>query len=52
MLALIDSRDSESIVALETSDLRNVRLYERHGFVVTATTAIEGGPTVYSMRRG
>ena len=52
MLALIDSRDSESIVALETSDLRNVRLYERHGFVVTATTAIEDGPTVYSMRRG
>lgn len=51
-LALIDERDPGNTVALETSDLRNVRLYERHGFSVTATTAIIDGPTVYSMRRG
>lgn len=38
-------------VALETSDERNVRLYERSGFVVTAVTSIEQGPLVYSMLR-
>ncbi len=51
-LTLIDERDPGNTVALETSDLRNVRLYERHGFSVTATPAIIDGPTVYSMRRG
>lgn len=38
-------------IALETSDPRNVRLYARHGFEVTATTAIPSGPTVFSMLR-
>jgi ribosomal protein S18 acetylase RimI-like enzyme len=38
-------------VALETSDERNVRLYQRAGFNVTATTLVEDGPTVYSMLR-
>ena len=38
-------------VALETSDERNVRLYERAGFEVTAITRIEQGPVVYSMLR-
>lgn len=38
-------------VGLETSDERNVQLYERHGFTITATTRIPGGPAVYSMRR-
>jgi ribosomal protein S18 acetylase RimI-like enzyme len=36
-------------VALETSDDRNVRLYERMGFTVTATTVIPDGPVVHSM---
>lgn len=36
-------------VALETSSDSNVRLYERCGFVVAATTRIDGGPTVHSM---
>jgi ribosomal protein S18 acetylase RimI-like enzyme len=36
-------------VALETSDDRNVRLYERLGFAVTATTVIPDGPVVHSM---
>ncbi|MFA4927485.1 MAG: GNAT family N-acetyltransferase [Patulibacter sp.] len=37
---------------LETSDPRNVRLYERLGFGVVARTEIsEGGPTVWTMHR-
>lgn len=36
-------------VALETSDDRNVRLYERLGFSVTATTVVADGPVVHSM---
>ncbi|NYI75951.1 GNAT family N-acetyltransferase [Nocardioides panzhihuensis] len=36
-------------VALETSDERNVRLYERAGFSVCATTRVDDGPMVYSM---
>ncbi|GAA1233427.1 GNAT family N-acetyltransferase [Janibacter melonis] len=40
-----------SSVALETSDARNVRLYERHGFVVTGSTEIPDGPVVWSMCR-
>lgn len=39
-------------VALETSDPRNVTLYSRHGFDVSATTRIPGGPVVHSMARG
>ncbi|OBF30135.1 GNAT family N-acetyltransferase [Mycobacterium sp. ACS4331] len=41
--------DPAAGVALETSDERNVRLYERAGFAVTATTSIPDGPMVYSM---
>lgn len=36
-------------VALETSDERNVRLYERLGFAVTARTELADGPVVWSM---
>ncbi|RLV57297.1 GNAT family N-acetyltransferase [Aeromicrobium phragmitis] len=36
---------------LETSDPRNVTLYERHGFVTSAVTTIQDGPTVWSMER-
>ncbi|MET0822442.1 MAG: GNAT family N-acetyltransferase [Aeromicrobium sp.] len=49
-LAAIDERGEP--VALETSDERNVRLYERLGFGVDATTTIPDGPVVYSMSRG
>lgn len=48
--------DREAVVTLETSDERNVALYERHGFVVFARTVIDTGPVVFSMegkaRRG
>ncbi|MGB3485660.1 MAG: GNAT family N-acetyltransferase [Mycobacterium sp.] len=51
-LAAVDQCHSgDTGVALETSDERNVRLYERSGFRVTATTLIDQGPTVYSMLR-
>ncbi|WP_461169897.1 GNAT family N-acetyltransferase [Arthrobacter sp. Z1-15] len=43
--------DGIGSVGLETSDERNVQLYERHGFTITATTQISGGPSVYSMCR-
>lgn len=36
-------------VALDTSDPRNVRLYERHGFGVTAHTDSGDGPPVWKM---
>ncbi|MEG2422115.1 MULTISPECIES: GNAT family N-acetyltransferase [Micrococcaceae] len=36
-------------VSLETSNERNVRLYERHGFEVLHRTAIAEGPVVYTM---
>ncbi len=48
-LKLID-REANAVV-LETSDERNVRLYGRLGFLVTDTTVIPEGPTVYSMSR-
>ncbi|RBP66204.1 acetyltransferase (GNAT) family protein [Brevibacterium sanguinis] len=48
-LALIDDRGDS--IALETSDERNVRLYERLGFATAATTAIADGPFVWSMSR-
>lgn len=38
-------------VSLETSDPRNVALYERHGFDLTATTHIPDGPVVHWMVR-
>lgn len=37
--------------SLETSDLRNVALYSRNGFIASATTEIPNGPIVYSMHR-
>lgn len=43
---------STGLVALETSDQRNVRLYERLGFATLATTEIRDGPVVHSMVRG
>ncbi len=43
-------REARTVV-LETSDERNVRLYGRLGFLVTDTTMIPEGPTVYSMSR-
>ena len=48
-LAMIDRRGAP--VALETSDARNVRLYQRLGFTTVATTTIPDGPVVYSMSR-
>lgn len=38
-----------SVVALETSDERNVRLYQRHEFEIYATAQVPGGPIVHSM---
>lgn len=49
-LALLDERAGAG-VHLETSDPRNVSLYERHGFVTSAVTEIPDGPTVWSMDR-
>lgn len=50
-LALVAKRAAGAAVSLETSDPRNVRLYERHGFAVTAHTAVPDGPDVFSMLR-
>lgn len=36
-------------IELETSDPRNVRLYERHGFTVTSSTERPGAPPVWHM---
>ncbi|WP_255310699.1 GNAT family N-acetyltransferase [Streptomyces viridosporus] len=44
------SRRGAKEVRLETSDARNVRLYERHGFQVTGCTDSDGGPTVWAMK--
>ncbi len=41
----------DAAVSLETSDPRNVELYMRHGFSMTATTQIPDGPTVHSLLR-
>ena len=40
-----------SDVALDTSDARNVRLYERHGFTVVSHSERAGSPPVWSMTR-
>lgn len=48
-LSVVDERGAP--VALETSDDRNVRLYQRLGFTTVATTVISGGPVVHSMNR-
>ncbi|MDZ7882929.1 MAG: GNAT family N-acetyltransferase [Mycobacterium sp.] len=50
-LAEVDASRVTADTALETSDDRNVRLYERAGFTLTATTRIQDGPTVYTMLR-
>lgn len=50
-LAAVDASQNAADTALETSDERNVRLYERAGFTRTATTRIQDGPTVYTMVR-
>ncbi len=51
-LAVVDSKTlAGARVALETSDDRNVMLYERAGFVVTATTPVDTGLVVHSMLR-
>lgn len=38
-------------IALETSDPRNVRLYERHDFAVTSRVQAPGAPPVWHMMR-
>ena len=48
-LAIVDQQGGA--VALETSDARNVRLYQRLGFTIAATTTVPEGPIVYSMNR-
>lgn len=48
-LAHIDRRGVP--VALETSDVRNVRFYERLGFITSKVTRVPDGPEVYSMCR-
>lgn len=48
-LATIDR--SRAPVALETSDDKNLRLYQRLGFATSATTRIPDGLIVYSMNR-
>lgn len=48
-LTIIDQQ--EGTVALETSDLRSVRLYQRLGFATATTTAVPEGPIVYAMNR-
>lgn len=48
-LAMIDQQGGA--VALETSDARNVRLYQRLGFTTSATTTVPEGPIVHSMNR-
>ncbi|MBY6365604.1 GNAT family N-acetyltransferase [Rhodococcus corynebacterioides] len=47
--AALDAVPAGVPVALDTSDPRNVRLYERCDFGVTATTLVPDGPTVVSM---
>jgi len=50
--AVTDRCDADGVGAyLESSDPANVPLYQRHGFVVTAEAAIDGGPTVPLMWR-
>lgn len=51
-LAVVDGRTPPGArVALETSDDRNVMIYERVGFVVTATTPVDTGLVVHLMLR-
>lgn len=51
-LRMIDDRSAgTAIITLETSAEQNERLYQRLGFITTATTLIPHGPTVSSMAR-
>jgi ribosomal protein S18 acetylase RimI-like enzyme len=50
-VAEITARDPGGVIALETSDDRNVRLYERHGFSVTARSSVVDAPPGYAMAR-
>ncbi|MFE0750502.1 GNAT family N-acetyltransferase [Gordonia sp. NPDC058843] len=51
-LGVVDETDPPGArVALETSDDRNVQIYERAGFMVTATTPVDAGLVVHSMLR-
>lgn len=43
------ARRDGTIVMLDTSDARNVRLYERHGFRTISRRAVESGPSVWRM---
>ena len=43
------ARRGGGAVALDTSDVRNVRLYERHGFRTTAHEPADGSPPVWRM---
>ncbi|QGQ17985.1 GNAT family N-acetyltransferase [Cellulomonas sp. JZ18] len=48
-LARVDA--AAAPVALETSDARNVALYERHGFTTTGHVGVPAGPQVWAMVR-
>lgn len=43
------TRRGGTLVMLETSDVRNVRLYERHGFRTTSRRATKNGPIIWRM---
>lgn len=49
-LAEVDARGGKE-VSLDTSDPRNVRLYERHGFTVVSSSEHPGRPPVWAMSR-
>ena len=44
------ARHAAHAIALDTSDPRNVRLYERFGFATVAHSEVPGGPPVWVMR--
>lgn len=49
---ILAEADEASLPAyLETSKPSNLKLYRRHGFEVTRTLYLEGGPPMWSMRR-
>ncbi|WP_439029541.1 GNAT family N-acetyltransferase [Gordonia terrae] len=51
-LIVVDEKNPpRARVALETSDDRNVQIYQRAGFMVAATTPVDAGLVVHSMVR-
>ncbi|WP_085944873.1 GNAT family N-acetyltransferase [Actinoalloteichus spitiensis] len=49
---LVAAEEAGSVAFLETSDERNVRFYQRHGFRVVAEVELPaGGPRTWAMRR-